>query len=75
MQGIVWSRWISSVTVFQPIIDNNPVQNVIGARVALLVDFNEFSPQATPVPLQDINIDVNRASDGQILVEANYQYP
>jgi hypothetical protein len=74
MTGVVSTRWINTVNVFQPIIDNNPIQNVIGARVSFSVEFNEFAPQAQPVTLNDIFVGVRRALDGQILIEASYDF-
>lgn len=74
LRGVVWKRWITTINAFQPIIDSTPVQSVVGARISFNVDFNEASPQVTPTILNEVNVDVNRASDGQILTEANYDY-
>jgi hypothetical protein len=74
LDGIVWQRWITTVNVFQPIIDVTPVQNVVGARISFAVDFNEYAPQVTPSVLSEISVDVTRAVDGQIIVEADYNF-
>lgn len=66
LRGSVWVRWPQSVTVFQPQIENRTVQNVVGARVALRVEFNEFSPQAESNPLELVSVAVYRAEDGQV---------
>ena len=67
-------RWPQSINVFQPQIDGNAVQHVVGARIALEVIFNEFSPQITPETLELLSVDVKRTEDGEIVVEADYDY-
>lgn len=75
LRGLVWQRWSGSITVFQPQIDSQNVQNIVGARIALRVIFNEFSPQVNPEILERVSVDVKRAEDGLIVVEADYSYP
>lgn len=75
LRGLVWQRWPQNITVFQPQIDNRTIQQIVGARLAFRVVFNEFSPQFTGSNLELVSVDVNRAEDGQILVEADYTYP
>ena len=72
LRGTVWKRWPQSITVFQPQIDGRPVSHVMGARIALRVEFNEFSPQVTPVTLEGVTIDVERTEDGEIVLTAEY---
>jgi hypothetical protein len=43
MDGVVWDRWVDSITAFQPLIDNRPAINIVGARLAFNVNFNEFA--------------------------------
>lgn len=74
LRGLVWQRWIQSITSFQPQQGTNPVQDVIAARIALRVGFNEFSPQITPEILELVSVDVFRTEDGQIVLEADYDY-
>ena len=74
LRGLVWRRWPQSVTVFQPQLDGQAVQNLIGARMALQVDFNEFSPQVTGDDLEFVSIDVHRTEDGEIVLETDYDY-
>jgi len=75
LKGTVGHRWPQSVTVFQPQLDGSSIQKIDGARIALKVSFNEFSPQATPSTLELLSVDVFRAEDGEILLEADYDYP
>ncbi len=75
MRGVVASRWSQTFSTFQPSYDGRPVQHVVGGRISLAVVFNEFAPQATFDNLEYVAVDVLRADDGQILVEADYQYP
>jgi len=75
LQGLVWGRWPQSINVFQPQVEGRQAQQVIGGRIALTVDFNEFSPQYVPETLELVAIDVKRAEDGEIVLEADYDYP
>lgn len=70
----VGRRWIQSVTVFQPQIDNRAVEQVVGARITLRVDINEFSPQTQPETLELLSATVRRTEDGQIVLVAEYDY-
>lgn len=72
LQGLVAFRWPQSVTIFQPTADERRVQNVVGARIALEVHFNEFSPQVEGEPLELISTSVLRAETGQLLLRADY---
>jgi hypothetical protein len=74
LQGLVGSRWPQSINLFQPQIDNRAMPNVMGARVALRVGFNELAPQQTPETLEIVSVDVKRQEDGQIVLEADYDY-
>jgi hypothetical protein len=75
VRGLVGQRWIQSITSFQPQIDNNAVIKVVGVRIALRVRLEEYAPQYTPETLELITNTIDRAEDGQIILNANYQYP
>lgn len=75
LQGLVWQRWPQSIEVFQPQLDGRQIQQIVGARLAFRVLFNEFSPQVEPVTLELLSVDVIRAEDGEIVLEADYVYP
>lgn len=72
--GIVGGKWIESIALFQPSIDGVTVQNVVGARISLTVDFKELSPQAQPEVLELLTVDIKRAEDGELLAEADFDY-
>jgi len=74
LRGLVWDRWPQSIAVFQP-QSVSSVQQIVGSRLALNVSFNEFAPQVTFDTLDYIAIDVIRTEDGQIVLEADYQFP
>jgi hypothetical protein len=74
MRGTVSRRWVQSLQVFQPQIEQRTVQHVVGARLALHVDFNEFSPQVEGQPLELISVGVRRLSDGLLYFTANYPH-
>jgi len=72
--GLVGIRWPQSIAQFQPTQDGRQVQRITAIRLALRVQFNEFSPQLTGKPLEVNFIDVKRALDGQVLISAAYDY-
>lgn len=74
MRGTVWQRWIQSMTIFPPELENVAMQQVMGSRIALRVTFNEFAPQVTPEELELISVDVKRTEDGEIVLEADYDF-
>jgi len=74
LRGTVWRRWVQAITIFQPQQDSNQMQQIVGARLAFRVEFNEFSPQIPLETLELLSVDVNRTEDGQLIVEADYDY-
>lgn len=74
LRGLVWSRWPQAITVFQPQIEGRQIQQVVGARIALKVSFNEFSPQFELNTLELVSVNVLRTEDGEIVAEADYDY-
>lgn len=75
LRGLVWQRWPQSITVFQPEINGRQIQQIVGARLAFRVVFNEFSPQVVAETLELLSVDVKRVEDGEIVLEADYAYP
>jgi hypothetical protein len=74
LRGLVWQRWPQSISVFQPNLDAQQVQKIVGARLELRVMFNEFSPQYVPETLEYLSVDVFRNEDGQLIAEADFDY-
>ena len=74
-RGIAWDRFPQAITIFQPSIDAQQVQQIVGARLALNVSYNEFSPQVKGEIMELLSVDVHRTEDGLIVVEADYVYP
>lgn len=74
LKGVVWQRWPQNITIFQPQQDRGNARPVIAARIALRVSFNEFSPQISGDVIELISGTVKRAEDGQIVIEADYEY-
>lgn len=72
--NFIWSRWIQSLSFFQPRLEQRPVQNVVGGRIAFRVEFNEFSPQVPGEDLCEVGVDINLNDDGSVKVEADYDY-
>ena len=74
LRGVVWRRWVNSISLFQPQQDNQNVHHVAAARVVLRVEFNEYSPQFELETLDLLTVDVHRTEDDQIVIEADYDY-
>ena len=74
MRGVVWHRWIDAINVFQPEPDTTSLERIVASRVLLKVDFNEFSPQYVPQELELLTVDVNRLSNGELIVESDYDF-
>ena len=74
MRGVVSQRDIQSVTMFQPNINDRPAQHVIGCRVNVAVNYNEFSPQVEPVELDLVSLQCTRAEDGFLYFTNSFDY-
>jgi len=74
MRGTVWRRWPVSRQMFRPRLEDKPIQNIVGARLSLEVDFSEFSPQFTPTTLEYLSVTFKRESDGQVLLTTDYDF-
>lgn len=72
LRGTVWKRSIQSITAFRPQSDEQAVQQVAAARIALQVEFNEFAPQFKGEPLALVSLTVKRAETGEIYLTAKY---
>lgn len=72
LRGLVWKRWPQSLSMFQPQSGTLAVQRIVGARLALQVVFNEFSPQVTGEDLETLSIEVFRAGTGELYLRADY---
>lgn len=76
LDGIVWDRWPESITMFQPMLEDNiPIQHVMASRLVLNVGFHELSSQIEMETLELLSSDVHRTFDGQIVAEADIAYP
>ena len=74
LRSLVWQRFPQSINSFQQNQDANQAQQIQGARLALQVSFNEFAPQYQPETLEYLAIDVKRTEDGEIVLEADFDY-
>lgn len=72
LRGTVARRYAQTITAFQPQIDGRTVQQVQAARIALRVEFNEFSPQVQGQPLELIFVSVKRKENGQLFFDVQY---
>lgn len=74
LRGTVGRRWIQSIETFQPAMDSQPVQRIVGARIHFQVDHNEFSPQVEGAVLEEIALSVRRHETGELYFTAEYQH-
>ena len=70
----VWRRWVRGIQIFKPVLDTRPVTHVEAARLSFVVEFNEHSPQWVPGTVDQINVQVKRASNGEVFFDATYDH-
>ena len=75
LRGLVWKRWPQTIGMFQPAIDQRMAQHVVAGRLALGVQFNEFSPQVEGEPLETLTVEVKRSETGEVYLLAEYPSP
>lgn len=73
LRGTVWRRWIQSIQMFQPSIEGNALPQIVAARIAFSVEFNEFSPQVVAETLELVSATVRRAETGEIYFQTHYE--
>lgn len=72
LRGLVWKRWPQTLGVFQPAIDARVAHHVVAGRLALSVQFNEFSPENEAETIESLGVEVFRAPTGELLMSARY---
>ena len=65
LPGVVGKRWPTTVTTFQPQIDDNNTIQIQGSRIVLMVQMVENAPQIVGQAMEQINVQVNRTDGGQ----------
>ena len=75
LRGLVWSRWPSSVTQFQPNLGENATPQVIGIRLAMDIKFNETTEIRPTGTVDEVFVDAFRSEDGEILFKADFVFP
>lgn len=75
LRGVVWRRWVDSITIFQPQEVERSAQQIVAGRITLAVEFNEFSPQYVAETLELLSVQCTWADDGSVVYcEAEYDY-
>ncbi len=74
LRGTVWRRMPSSMQMFQPKMNEMPVQNVLGCRLTMLIEGSEYSPQFTPEIVELFTIALKRKEDGEVYLNFEYEY-
>ena len=72
MQGTVHRRWIEGITFLQPSFEGRELQQVVAARMAFRVEFNELAPQHVGETLELISATVKRKETGEIYFVGDY---
>ena len=75
LRGLVWKRFPQTISLFQPQLENKAAVRVVAARLALMVHFNEFSPQIPTVELETLMVSILRKETGELLLRAQYPNP
>jgi hypothetical protein len=73
LTGVVWSRWVTEITMFQPTSGNQVIQHVVACRVALDVEHNEemvFHDESNLI--EGVNVKFYKEPDGLLRAELNY---
>jgi hypothetical protein len=73
MRGVVARRYFQSIKTFQPQFDDRAAQRVQAVRLALRVEFNEFSPQVQGEPFELLHLTVKRKETGEVFFVAEYE--
>jgi hypothetical protein len=74
LRGTVGQRMPQNISTFQPQLNGKPTVHAVGARLALGVRYEEHSPQYEPATLQEVGLTIERAEDGRVLAELEYEY-
>lgn len=74
LRGTVGLRWPQGVNFFQPAVGQSVIPNVMAARIALAVSFNEFSPQVDGDILEYVAVTARSAEDGEVVFLADFDY-
>lgn len=72
MRKTVHRRWIEGITIMQPSLEGRELQQVVAARIAFRVEFNEFAPQYAGETLELISATVKRKRTGEIYFVGDY---
>jgi hypothetical protein len=70
----IWNRWVDNIVAYRPEGAEDASFQVAAVRIALNVDYTEYSPQIEGQPLEYVAVDVKRASDDKLIAEADYDY-
>ena len=72
MRKTVHRRWIESMTIMPSSLEGRELQQIVAARLALRVEFNEFAPQYVGETLELISATVKRRRTGEIYFVGDY---
>lgn len=70
-----FGRRFRSLQMFQPEIDRNTTQSVVGARLTLEAEVKIQVPEVQGQTINFVHVEVQRDTDGKILVQGDYESP
>jgi hypothetical protein len=70
---VIWERFVTSMTAFQPGQSDHPVQNVMGFRVDVEVRHSEYTDPEEENMLEEINIQLYHEPDGLLRAELMFE--
>tara|TARA_R100000541_G_scaffold18689_2_gene28554 strand:+ start:5681 stop:6340 length:660 start_codon:yes stop_codon:yes gene_type:complete len=74
LRGLVGQRMPQSLSSFQPQLNDRANLHAVGVRFSLAVRYEEKAPQYQAAILQELAVEVQRAEDGSVLAEVEYNY-
>lgn len=73
LRKTVHRRWLESLTIYSPALEGRELQQIVAARLALRVEFNEYAPQHVGQPLELITATVKRKRTGEVYFVGTYE--
>lgn len=62
---VCFGRWVSSITSFQPVSSERPVERVAAIRLDLEVTYEEHGPEYIGQPLEILAVSLTKTPDGE----------
>ena len=70
-----FGRWIADSQPFVPQIENRSAIHGVATRISLETRLRQPTPQGSGEPIEELSVQIKRAGDGKILVDADIVQP